>query len=81
MAMPISAEAKEDLKEMDLLPRKHIMADRSREKVRTQRTQEIVVPYMPNPAYPPKDLLAADKTQFPLYPYLQWLKTPGLLVL
>ena len=28
MAMPISAEAKEDLKEMDLLPRKHIMADR-----------------------------------------------------
>ena len=32
MAMPISAEAKEDLKEMDLLPRKHIMADRSREK-------------------------------------------------
>ena len=45
MAMPISAEAKEDLKEMDLLPRKHIMADRSREKVGTQRTQEIVVPY------------------------------------
>ena len=27
--MPISAEAKEDLKEMDLLPRKHIMADHS----------------------------------------------------
>ena len=45
MAIPISAEAKEDLKEMDLLPRKHIMADRSREKVRTQRTQEIVAPY------------------------------------
>ena len=43
--MPISAEAKEDLKEMDLLPRMHITADRSREKVRTQRTQEIVVPY------------------------------------
>ena len=45
MAMPISAEAKKDLKEMDLLPRMHMMADRSREKVRTQRTQEIVVPY------------------------------------
>ena len=43
--MPISAEAKEDLKEMDLLPRMHIMADCSREKVRTQQTQEIVVPY------------------------------------
>ena len=41
MAMPISAEAKEDLKEMDLLSHVHIMADRSREKVRTQRTQEI----------------------------------------
>ena len=39
--MPISAEAKEDLKEMDLLSHMHIMADRSREKVRTQRTQEI----------------------------------------
>ena len=35
MAMPISAEAKEDLQEMDLLPHMHIMADRSREKVRT----------------------------------------------
>ena len=45
MAMPISAEAKEDLQEMDLLPHMHIMADRSREKVRTQQTQEIVVPY------------------------------------
>ena len=45
MAMPISAKAKEDLKEMDLFPRMHIMADRSREKVRTQQTQEIVVPY------------------------------------
>ena len=43
--MPISAKAKEDLKKMVLLPRMHIMADRSREKVRTQRTQEIVVPY------------------------------------
>ena len=43
--MPISAKAKEDLKEMDLFPRMHIMADRSREKVRTQQTQEIVVPY------------------------------------
>ena len=28
---------------MDLLPRIHIMADLSREKVRTQRTQEMVV--------------------------------------
>ena len=32
MARPISAEAKEDLKEMDLLPRIHIMADFSRER-------------------------------------------------
>ena len=45
MTMLISTEAKEDLKEMDLLPHMHIMADRNREKVRTQRTQEIVVPY------------------------------------
>ena len=45
MAMPISAEAKEDRKEMDLLPRMHMMADRSRERVRTPLTQEIVVPY------------------------------------
>ena len=43
MARPISAEAKEDLKEMDLLPHIHIMANLSREKVRTQRTQEMVV--------------------------------------
>ena len=35
MAMPISAKAKEDLKEMDLLPHMHIMADHSREKMRT----------------------------------------------
>ena len=31
MARPISAEAKEDLKEMDLLPRIHILADLSRD--------------------------------------------------
>ena len=75
--MPISAEAKEDLKEMDLLPRKHIMADRSREKVRTQRTQEIVVPYAQSCLSAKRFAIAANKTQFPLYPYLQWLKTPG----
>ena len=34
MARPISAETKEDLKEMDLLPHIHIMADLSRGKVR-----------------------------------------------
>ena len=45
MARPISAEAEEDLKEMDLLLRTHIMADLNREKVKTQRTQEMVVPY------------------------------------
>ena len=45
MARPNLAEAKEDLKRMDLLPHIHITADRSREKVRTQRTQEVVVPY------------------------------------
>ena len=41
MAMPISAEAKakENRKEMDLLSRMHIMADRSREKVRTVTPQ------------------------------------------
>ena len=39
--MPISAEAKakEDRKEMDLLSRMHIMADRSREKVKTVTPQ------------------------------------------
>ena len=76
MAMPISAKVKEDLKEMDLLPRMHIMANRSREKVRTQQTQEIVVPYAQS-CLSAKSLPAANKTQFPLYPYLQWLKTPG----
>ena len=45
MARPNSAEAEEDLKQMDLLPRIHITADLNREKVRTQRTQEMVVPY------------------------------------
>ena len=45
MAKPNSAEAKEDLKWMDLLPHIHITVDLSREKVRTQRTQEMVVPY------------------------------------
>ena len=45
MARPISAKAKEDLKEMDLLPHIHIIVDLSREKVKTQQTQEIVVPY------------------------------------
>ena len=43
MARPISAEAKEDLKQMDLLPHIRIMANLSREKVRTQWTQEMVV--------------------------------------
>ena len=43
MARPISAEAEEDLKEMDLLPLIHIIADLSKEKVRTHRTQEMVV--------------------------------------
>ena len=46
MARPISAKVKEDLKKMDLLPRILIMADHSREMVRIQRTQEIVVPYV-----------------------------------
>ena len=45
MARPNSAEVKEDLKRMDLLPRIHITADLSREKVRTQQTQDMVVPY------------------------------------
>ena len=45
MARPNSAEAKEDLKRMDLLPCIHITVDLSREKVRTQQTQEMVVPY------------------------------------
>ena len=43
MARPISAEAKEDLKY--LLPGIHIMVDLSREKVRTQQNQEMVVSY------------------------------------
>ena len=45
MARPISAEAKEDLKQMDPLTRIHIIEDLSREKVRTQQTQEMMVPY------------------------------------
>ena len=44
MARPISAEAKEDLK--DLLPGIRIMVDLSREKVRTQQNQEMVVSYV-----------------------------------
>ena len=67
MARPISAEAKEDLKEMDLYC---IMADCSREKVRTQQIKEIVVPCRPNPAYQPKYLPAGDKIQVLLYPYI-----------
>ena len=39
----LSAEAKEDLKY--LLPGIHIMVDLSREKVRTQQNQEMVVSY------------------------------------
>ena len=46
MARPISAEEEEDLKQIDLLPRMHITADLSKEKlkVRTQRIQDMVVP-------------------------------------
>ena len=35
MARPISAEAEEDLKEMDLLPCMHMMADCNKEKAST----------------------------------------------
>ena len=44
MARPISGEEEEDLKRIDLLPRMHITADLSNEKVRTQRIQDMVVP-------------------------------------
>ena len=44
MARPISAEEEEDLRWIDLLPRMHITADLSKEKVRTQRIPEMVVP-------------------------------------
>ena len=44
MARPISGEEEEDLKRIDLLPRMHITADLSKEKVRTQRIQDMVVP-------------------------------------
>ena len=43
MARPISGE-EEDLKRIDLLPRMHIKADLSKEKVGTQRIQDMVVP-------------------------------------
>ena len=55
MARAILAKAKEDLKRMNLLPRVHITVDLSREKVRTQRTQEMVVPYA-QPCLSPKRL-------------------------
>ena len=42
----ISAEAEEDLKDMDLLPRMHIMADRNKEKASTQRTHDKVLLYV-----------------------------------
>ena len=42
MARPISGEEEEDLKQIDLLPRMHITADLSKEKVRTQRIQDMV---------------------------------------
>ena len=44
MVRPISAEEEEDLKWIDLLPGMHITADLSKEKVRTQRIQDMVVP-------------------------------------
>ena len=54
MARPNSAEAKEDLKQMDLLPCIHITVDLSWEKVRTQQIKPKTWWYhMPNPAYCP----------------------------
>ena len=44
MARPISAEAEEDLKWINLLPRMHITAYLSREKVRTQQIQKMMIP-------------------------------------
>ena len=44
MVRPISAEEEEDLKWIDLLPSMHITADLSKEKVRTQQIQDMVVP-------------------------------------
>ena len=79
MARSISAEAKEDLQQLDLLPCTRITEDLSKEKVKMQRTQEMVYStiIMPNPAYWPKGLPVTYKIQVPLYPYLQWLKIPG----
>ena len=44
MVRPISADEEEDLKWIDLLPGMHITADLSKEKVRMQRIQDMVVP-------------------------------------
>ena len=71
MAKAISAEANEDLKEMDLLPRIHIMADLSRENgenTENQRNGGTICPNG-NPAYWSKDLPATSKMQFLLYTY------------
>ena len=76
MARPTSAETKEDLKWIDLLSLIRITADLSLEKVRTQQTQEMVVPYA-QPYLLIKGLPVSYKKQFPLYPYLEWLKTLG----
>ena len=77
MARLISAEAKEDLKRMDLLYTPYTQNSGSQQgkgkNTANPRNGGTII--MPNPAYWPKGLLVSYKKQFPLYPYLQWLKT------